>query len=94
MTNTSFLSLIQQVILLFFAFTTVSDEFAGQEEFDNFRQMSYDKTSVFIVCFSVMNPESCANVLDIWFPEVLVVLSYQKTMFLLLQYVILLKNVN
>ena len=35
---------------------------AGQEEFDRLRPISYPETDVFLVCFSVVNPDSYANV--------------------------------
>jgi len=37
---------------------------AGQEEFDRLRSLSYADTHVILVCFSVDNPTSLANVED------------------------------
>lgn len=43
---------------------------AGQESFDGLRQLSYDKTDVFLVCFSCVNPSSFQNVAMKWIPEI------------------------
>ncbi|CAL8317874.1 unnamed protein product [Boreogadus saida] len=43
---------------------------AGQEEFDNFRALSYAHTDVFILCFSMVNPTSFHNVTKKWVPEI------------------------
>ncbi|TKR89471.1 hypothetical protein L596_013569 [Steinernema carpocapsae] len=43
---------------------------AGQEDYDRLRPLSYRQTSVFIVCFSVMVPQSLENVQEKWIPEV------------------------
>ncbi|TKR89475.1 hypothetical protein L596_013573 [Steinernema carpocapsae] len=42
---------------------------AGQEDYDRLRPLSYLQTSVFIVCFSVMVPQSLENVQKKWIPE-------------------------
>ena len=42
---------------------------AGQEDYDRLRPMSYDKTDVFLVCFSVVSPSSFYNVKEKWLPE-------------------------
>uniref|UniRef100_A0A1I8HGA9 Rho-related GTP-binding protein RhoU n=1 Tax=Macrostomum lignano TaxID=282301 RepID=A0A1I8HGA9_9PLAT len=42
---------------------------AGQEDYDKLRPLSYPETDVFLVCFSVGNKPSFANVLDKWSPE-------------------------
>ncbi|OZJ03404.1 hypothetical protein BZG36_03998, partial [Bifiguratus adelaidae] len=43
---------------------------AGQEDYDRLRPLSYPKTDVFLVCFSVTSPASFENVKEKWFPEV------------------------
>jgi Ras-related C3 botulinum toxin substrate 1 len=35
---------------------------AGQEDYDHLRPLSYPQTSVFIVCFSLVDPQSLENV--------------------------------
>ena len=42
----------------------------GQETFDNIRHLSYDKTDVFLVCYSCVNQDSFLNVKSKWIPEV------------------------
>ncbi|XP_035660249.1 cell division control protein 42 homolog [Branchiostoma floridae] len=42
---------------------------AGQEDYDRLRPLAYPMTSVFLVCFSVVNPTSFANVREKWIPE-------------------------
>ncbi|KAJ7809248.1 small GTPase Cdc42 [Mycena olivaceomarginata] len=42
---------------------------AGASDYDRLRPLSYPQTDVFLVCFSVGNPASLANVKDKWFPE-------------------------
>lgn len=34
----------------------------GQEDYDRLRPLSYPKTDVFLVCFSVVSPSSFVNV--------------------------------
>jgi small GTP-binding protein len=41
----------------------------GASDYDRLRPLSYPETDVFLVCFSVSNPASLANVKDKWFPE-------------------------
>jgi Ras-related C3 botulinum toxin substrate 1 len=41
----------------------------GQEDFDRLRPLSYPQTDVFIVCFSLVNPDSFENVKTKWFQE-------------------------
>jgi small GTP-binding protein len=41
----------------------------GASDYDRLRPLSYPQTDVFLVCFSVGNPASLANVKDKWFPE-------------------------
>lgn len=43
---------------------------AGQEEYDRLRPLSYPQTDVFIICFSVNEPNSFENIYDKWFPEI------------------------
>ncbi|NP_001012250.1 rho-related GTP-binding protein RhoV [Danio rerio] len=43
---------------------------AGQEEFDEFRSLSYAHTDVFLLCFSVVNPTSFQNITKKWIPEI------------------------
>jgi len=42
---------------------------AGQEEYDKLRHLSYPETDVFVVCFSVVDPDSFANVSTRWVKE-------------------------
>ncbi|KAF7333070.1 putative small GTPase Cdc42 [Mycena venus] len=42
---------------------------AGASDYNRLRPLSYPQTDVFLVCFSVGNPSSLANVKDKWFPE-------------------------
>jgi len=44
---------------------------AGQEAYTKIRILSYPKTDVFLLCFSVENPASFINVKDVWQPEIL-----------------------
>ena len=43
---------------------------AGQEDYDRLRPLSYPQSDVFLICFSVVQPESFQNVKSKWFPEV------------------------
>lgn len=43
---------------------------AGQEEYDRLRPLSCPQTDIFLICFSVNEPNSFQNVYDKWFPEV------------------------
>ncbi|XP_071080103.1 cell division control protein 42 homolog [Haliotis cracherodii] len=43
---------------------------AGQEEFDRLRALAYMNCDVFLICFSVGNPDSIKSVLQTWVPEV------------------------
>ncbi|XP_066946718.1 ras-related protein ced-10-like [Macrobrachium rosenbergii] len=43
---------------------------AGQEGFDRCRVLCYQGASVFLVCFSIDNPNSLENVRQVWLPEV------------------------
>eukprot|EP00742_Colponemidia_sp_Colp-10_P001137 GILJ01001227.1.p1 GENE.GILJ01001227.1~~GILJ01001227.1.p1 ORF type:complete len:197 (+),score=27.10 GILJ01001227.1:117-707(+) len=42
---------------------------AGQEDYDRIRPLSYPKTHAFLVCFSVISPDSFQNVKSKWVPE-------------------------
>lgn len=41
-----------------------------QEEYDRLRVLSYPGTDVFMVCFSLADPESFDNASKIWIPEI------------------------
>ena len=43
---------------------------AGQEDYDRLRPLSYPQTDVFLVCYSLVNPESLTNAVTKWVPEV------------------------
>lgn len=43
---------------------------AGQEDYDRLRPLSYPKTDVFFLCFSVTSPTSMENIVEKWYPEV------------------------
>lgn len=43
---------------------------AGQEEYDRLRPLSYPQTDVFIICFSLVQPNSFENVRGKWYPEI------------------------
>lgn len=43
---------------------------AGQEEYDRLRPLSYTQTDIFLICFSVVEPTSFANVKSKWIPEI------------------------
>ena len=43
---------------------------AGQEDYDRLRPLSYPDTDVILMCFSIDNPDSLANTLEKWTPEV------------------------
>jgi small GTP-binding protein len=42
---------------------------AGQEEMESVRQLSYSHTDVFLLCFSLADRPSFANVKEKWIPE-------------------------
>lgn len=43
---------------------------AGQEDYDRLRPFSYSDTDVMVVCYAIDSPDSLANVLLNWVPEV------------------------
>ncbi|KAF8888155.1 P-loop containing nucleoside triphosphate hydrolase protein, partial [Gymnopilus junonius] len=43
----------------------------GLPEYDRLRPLSYPQTDVFLLCFSIMNPESYESVRTKWYPEVI-----------------------
>ena len=43
---------------------------AGQESYDRLRPLSYPDTDVILMCFSIDNPDSYANISERWTPEV------------------------
>ncbi|ORX56340.1 hypothetical protein DM01DRAFT_1382597 [Hesseltinella vesiculosa] len=43
---------------------------AGQEDFDRIRYLAYPDTDAVVICFSVDDPQSLENVLELWVPEV------------------------
>jgi len=43
---------------------------AGQESYDRLRPLSYPDTDVILMCFSIDNPDSLANISERWAPEV------------------------
>ncbi|XP_043961803.1 rho-related GTP-binding protein RhoV [Gambusia affinis] len=43
---------------------------AGQEEFDEFRALSYAHADVFLLCFSMVDPDSFHNITKKWVPDI------------------------
>ena len=43
---------------------------AGQEEYDRLRPIAYPDTQCFLLCFSIVSPDSFSNVITKWAPEV------------------------
>ena len=43
---------------------------SGQEDYAQLRPLAYAHTNVFLVCFSVVNPDSFQNISDGWIPEI------------------------
>ncbi|CAD8113293.1 unnamed protein product [Paramecium sonneborni] len=48
---------------------------AGQEGYENLRQVCYQGTDIFLVCFSIISSASFENALKKWLPEIQ---AYQK----------------
>ncbi|XP_064602434.1 uncharacterized protein LOC135468231 [Liolophura sinensis] len=43
---------------------------AGQEPYESLRAFAYAQCEVFIICFSVVKPDSLENVETVWMPEI------------------------
>ena len=43
---------------------------AGQEDYDKLRPLSYDHVDVFVIVFSLDDPGSLYNIVDLWVPEI------------------------
>lgn len=43
---------------------------AGQDDYEKLRRLTYPQTDVFIICFSLVLPDSLSNVESIWVPEI------------------------
>ncbi len=43
---------------------------AGQDEYDRIRPLSYPLSDAFLICFSVVSPDSYENIKAKWAPEV------------------------
>jgi small GTP-binding protein len=43
---------------------------AGQDDYDRLRPLSYPKTDIFMLCFSVVSPTSLNNIKNKWLPEI------------------------
>jgi Ras-related C3 botulinum toxin substrate 1 len=43
---------------------------AGQEDYDRLRPLSYPHSDVFLIAFSISNPQSLENIRTKWYPEV------------------------
>jgi small GTP-binding protein len=56
---------------------------SGQVEFERLRPESYPDTNVFVVCFSVENPQSYENAKSKWFPEIRLYVIFLKFLFLI-----------
>ena len=44
--------------------------YAGQEDYDRLRPLSYPDTDVILMCFSIDSPDSLENIPEKWTPEV------------------------
>lgn len=43
---------------------------AGQEDYDRLRPLSYPQTDVFLICYSIISPNSFENIKSKWWPEI------------------------
>ena len=43
---------------------------AGSEEYDQLRPLSYPGTEVFLLCFSLVAPETAEHIYTKWYPEI------------------------
>ncbi|KDR84513.1 hypothetical protein GALMADRAFT_262746 [Galerina marginata CBS 339.88] len=43
---------------------------AGQPEYDRLRPLAYPQTDVYLICFSLLSPESYDHVRTKWYPEI------------------------
>jgi len=55
------------IIIMYYLITTIlviicQITYAGQEDYDRLRPLSYPQTDVFLICFSVVSPASYHNV--------------------------------
>ncbi|PPR07244.1 hypothetical protein CVT26_012502 [Gymnopilus dilepis] len=44
---------------------------AGQTEFDRLRPLAYPQTDVFLICFSLVDPNSFEHIMTKWYPEII-----------------------
>ena len=44
---------------------------ACQEGYEKLRPLSYGDTDVFLVCFSLVHPETFENAINVWIPEII-----------------------
>lgn len=51
-------------------FSLILADTAGEEDYDRLRPLSYSKTDIVLICFSIHNPVSLDNVKLKWYPEV------------------------
>ncbi|XP_065920170.1 ras-related protein Rac1-like isoform X1 [Dysidea avara] len=42
----------------------------GQEDYDRLRPLSYPQTDVFLMCFSLIDPDTYENIKAMWHPEI------------------------
>eukprot|EP00475_Leptophrys_vorax_P010179 TRINITY_DN16852_c0_g2_i1.p1 TRINITY_DN16852_c0_g2~~TRINITY_DN16852_c0_g2_i1.p1 ORF type:complete len:199 (+),score=40.01 TRINITY_DN16852_c0_g2_i1:151-747(+) len=45
-------------------------DMGGGEDYGRLRPLSYPQTDIFLLCYSIISPNSFANVRNIWIPEV------------------------
>ena len=43
---------------------------AGEEDYDRLRPLSYPQTDVFLICYSIVSPQSLENIKHKWQPEI------------------------